>query len=171
VAARSEISADFVKMHVDLLKALNGLEARCLCLIFGKIDEFTSIAYLDLGQWESAVEKFNTHDGLENEKLRVSLLNLQRLGIISPKIDETDILEMNSFDEWRATVNKNNLLDEFKKITANLVFSLTNLTGSPLNDTNVEQANLANLVLSYAPTRIGWSIYYATDESGMRNKA
>lgn len=158
-ASQPHPRTELLKMHVDLLKSLNGLEARLLMIIFD---------YYDREDRQHVSRSLKKLGSIDEEQLRVALLNLQRLGILSPDIAEREILDVDTFEEWARTVTSDTIVDEFTKVAANVVWHLTNLTGSPLNDFLVGEAGFPDLLLSYAPTRIGFDLYRAVGQPGKR---
>lgn len=161
-AAQLPQDLNHTKMHVDILESLNGVEAKILMHMF---------AFADAGpddDWQKSASKFNKEFPADDEGLRVALLNLQRLGIIAPDIDEIEILGVNTFDEWRDLVTDDNLLPEFQRIITNLVVGITNLSGNPMNDRVINKTEFSAHVTSHGLTRIGWSLYRATDAKGTR---
>jgi hypothetical protein len=155
-ATKAGAGNEISKMQVDLLKSLNGLEARILMLIFEMMEQEVDR--------DIALKKLCGNTELNDDLLRVGLLNLQRLGIISPNITEFEIIEHSTFDAWLKTVNAENLEQEFKKVVQNLVLHLTDFTGSPMNDMRIERSLFVDLVSSYSLTRIGWNLYEATGD-------
>ena len=154
-ATRSNSTTELKKMHIDLIKSLNGLEATLLMLIFRTVDDYTR---------DDVAAGLKEIKGLEVDQLRVALLNLQRLGIVGPDIWEREILNKDTVEEWERGVTTKTLLKEFKSVSANIVWHLNNLTGNPMNDFLVGEERYADLILSYSLTRIGYDLYDATKE-------
>lgn len=158
-ATSTGVNAERRKMHVDLLKSLNGLETRVLMQKFDEMDITGGKAITLDTEW---LKKINQND------LRLALQNLQRLGIITPSITELEIMGKRTVDEWEETITVESHLNEFKNVITNLVLELTNLTGDPMNDINLTPEDHAALVFSHGLTRIGFDLYEATDVDGIR---
>ena len=152
-------------MHVDLLKSLNGIEARILRVIFAWFDDGDFGDSASTRRWKTAMKRWPK---LNSEELRICLQNLQRLGLLTPNIAEMEILEHNTIEEWLATVDENSVLTEFKKVIPILILELTNLTGNPMNDLAIPDLpeQQFELIKSYSLTRIGFDLWEATSEKG-----
>jgi hypothetical protein len=131
-ATNIDAKTEIKKMHIELIKSLNGLEACVLRAIFAWQDAI--FAWQDDGdvsgeglrkQWKGAMRRW---PNLSSDQLRVSMQNLQRLGLVVPEITEFEILD-NTFYDWERTVNEQNIVSEFKRVITGIIVELTNFSG------------------------------------------
>jgi Abortive infection alpha len=162
-ATRVDVQNDIKKMHIDLLKSLNGLEACVLIAIFSWNDDGNFTDKATRKKWKAAMRRW---PALKSEELRVCMQNLQRLGLVAPNITEMEILKRNTFDEWTRTVTQENIVSEFTRVVSSLIMELTNFSGNPMNDVALSDDPGLQLefVRSFVLTRIGFDLWQATSE-------
>ncbi|PIQ43428.1 MAG: hypothetical protein COW05_04665, partial [Gammaproteobacteria bacterium CG12_big_fil_rev_8_21_14_0_65_46_12] len=153
--------AQMKKMFVDLLRQINGLEARILSIIFEHHDRYIlpHEKYEDDEKFMASMQKYLGDQ--DTEKLRVSLMNLCRLGILTHSITEFEVFESSTHEEWIKSVNKSNIVEKITSALSNLVAELTDFSGSPMNDVLVPNERHINFILSFILTHIGWDLYRA----------
>jgi hypothetical protein len=110
IANATDINAkiEIKKMHIDLLKSLNGLEARVLAMIFARYDNGRKA--VARRRWAAERKRWPT---LKSEELWVGLENMKRLGLVGPSITQIEILNHSTIDKWVATVDSKNIVPEF----------------------------------------------------------
>jgi hypothetical protein len=168
IANATDIDAqvEVKKMHIDLIKSLNGLEACVLRAIFAWHDAGDFSDESVVKKWKTAMKRWPK---LSSDQLRVCMQNLQRLGLVAPDITEFEILDK-PFYEWEPSVNEQNIVSEFKRVITNIVLELTNFSGNPMNDMAISDDPKQQLafVRSYGLTRIGFDLWEATSENSSK---
>jgi hypothetical protein len=149
------------RMHVDILKSINALEARILLTMFD-ITEYGDFSQEHVGsRWREMMRQWPK---MTSDELRVALLNMQRMGLLTLEMTEMDILKCSTFDEWESSVNKENIVEKFKEAITSVVLSLTDYSGNPMNDVIIpnDPDSQIKLIHSYGLTRIGYDLFEAT---------
>ena len=149
-ATTSKTENHILKLHIDILKSLNGLDARTLMAVFERMR----------GNGNEQISSLMSDESVTGENLRVTLQNLQRIGVLTQSFTEFEILGHSTFEKWAATITSENLLDEFKNVTTKIISELTSLTGSPMNDMRLESCHFEGLLENHALTRIGWDLFF-----------
>lgn len=108
---------------------------------------------------------------MSSDDLRVALLNLQRMGLLTPGLAEMEILKQNTFEEWEATVTSENIVEKFREVVTSLVMRLTDFSGDPQNDALIpdDPRHQIGLIRSYVLTRIGFDLMNATKRNVLKH--
>lgn len=159
---------EILRMHVDILKSINPLEARILTLVF---DWYESEDFSDEGINSIGEDQIAKWPKMSSDDLRVALLNLQRMGLLTPGLAEMEILKQNTFEEWEATVTSENIVEKFREVVTSLVMRLTDFSGDPQNDALIpdDPRHQIGLIRSYVLTRIGFDLMNATKRNVLKH--
>jgi hypothetical protein len=150
-------SCEIKKMHVDILKSLNGLEARILSVIFVLFE------YGDFSSDKLTLNLIHKWPKMTSEQLRIALQNIQRLGLLTTDIGEHNILNFQTYEEWEKSVTRDNIVDVLKEIIPRLIMEISNYSGNPMNDLSVPNTpeSYLDLIKTYTLTRIGFDLFDA----------
>lgn len=152
-------AAQMKKMFIDLLRQINGLEARVLSIIF---DHMAHPFFKNKEERSDFIKSMNEYLGnQESEDIRVSLMNLCRLGILTHSITEFEVFGSNTHEEWVSSVDQTNIVEKATTALSNLVAELTAFSGSPMNDIIIPSKHQIDFILSFTLTHIGWDLYQA----------
>lgn len=152
---------EIMRMHIDILKSISPLEARILTLIF---DWYESEDFSDTGMIGIGHAQIAGWPKITSDDLRVALLNMQRMGLITPGLGEMEILNERTFEEWQISVNSENLVEKFREVITSIVSKLTDFSGDPQNDGVIPDDPNHQIahIRSYVLTRIGFDLLNAT---------
>lgn len=150
-AMDSRLDIKFKKLYIDILNSINGLEAKILQNVFS-----------NYGNDDEPSEKHKIYPHLLEDytpnQIQISLENLHRLRVITPGLTEYEILESETHDEWKNSINTKNQIEKFSTAISNIVAELTNFSGSPLNDIALTDNIKLQLISDYGLTRIGFDL-------------